>query len=374
MTKPGVQDRTDWLDYADFGERFVAHAVTRERIEAALGMMTGQGVSIGPFVVGPAGLVAEGKVGKPVIARSGPGVVFEVQVPLSMHLTVTLAGQEFRIEASAGVDLTLHARTAAPLLVVIDIPKVRPRNVSFTVRAQAIGAAVEVLLDPIDTLIRREVAARANAIIDDPDARRARVYDIEAIMNDVRSEHLSSTEFQWCDYEDFGRAFFPLIVTADRVREVVDGLAGREVEVGPLRTGPGDAATVQVLGTVRMPRLTRRPGDMPVSFDMVIPVVLALTVDMVKANRYRAYVEVALVLIARAADPLLIVIDVDPPGPADVTVALRSKGITARVLGSVGKIKQQIAVQVAGQIRAELADQQSRTIDVAARIDAALAG
>jgi hypothetical protein len=315
--------------------------------------------------------VAEGKVGKPVIARSEPHVTFEVRVPVSMHLTVTLGGQQFRIEATVEIDLTLHARTADPLLIVIDIPRVRSRDVSFAVRAEAVGAAVDVLLDPIATLVQREVASRLNAMLADPAARRGRVFDIEAIMNGTRSEHVLRTDFEWIDYAEFGRRFFPLIVTPDRVRDVVEGLAGRAVEVGPLRTGPGEAATVEVQGAVRMPRLARRDGDHPVSFDLTIPVGLDITVDVLKANRYRAEVEVGLLLVARAGEPLLIVIDVTPPRSADVAVELQAEGWRAKVLGSVGKIRRQIAAQVAQVIRAELADPRGRTIDVAGRIDAA---
>jgi hypothetical protein len=120
-----------------------------------------------------------------------------------------------------------------------------------------------------------------------------------------------------------------------------------------------------------MPRLARRDGDHPVSFDLTIPVGLDITVDVLKANRYRAEVEVGLLLVARAGEPLLIVIDVTPPRSADVAVELQAEGWRAKVLGSVGKIRRQIAAQVAQVIRAELADPRGRTIDVAGRIDAA---
>ncbi|MFD6212693.1 hypothetical protein ACFWFJ_05505, partial [Nocardia salmonicida] len=66
--KVDEQPRRDpmWIEYADFGERFVTYAVTEERITAAVSGMTGRGVKIGPFSLGPAGLagfVAEGTLG-----------------------------------------------------------------------------------------------------------------------------------------------------------------------------------------------------------------------------------------------------------------------------------------------------------------------
>ncbi|MCM6775910.1 hypothetical protein NDR87_17285 [Nocardia sp. CDC159] len=372
MPQSSEHDPPPWIEYGEFGERFVRYAVTPERIEAAVSGMAGRGMTIGPFSIGPAGLaglVAEGSVGKPVIARSGPHVTFEVRVPVTMHVTVTLGGQRLRLEAVVEIDLTLHARTADPLLIVIDIPRIRSRDVSFVMRAQAVGAAFELLLDPIAALVQREVANRLNGMIADPAARRARVFDVEAIMNGVRSQHLSRVEFEWIDYAEFGRRFFPRIVTADRVREVVAGLAGRDIEVGPIHAGPREAATVAVEGTVRMPRLTERAGVDPVSFDLVVPVGLDITVDVLKANRYRAEVSIPLVLLARAADPLLIVIDVPPPEAEDVVVELEAQGWRARALGAVGQIRKQIAVQVVRVVRAELADASGRTIDVAARLD-----
>lgn len=119
-----------------------------------------------------------------------------------------------------------------------------------------------------------------------------------------------------------------------------------------------------------MPRLARRDGDHPVSFDLTIPVGLDITVDVLKANRYRAEVEVGLLLVARAGEPLLIVIDVTRRA-ARCRRRTAGRGWRAKVLGSVGKIRRQIAAQVAQVIRAELADPRGRTIDVAGRIDAA---
>ncbi|MQY19833.1 hypothetical protein [Nocardia macrotermitis] len=362
-----------WIDYEVFGERFVSAAVTPARIEAAVAGMAGRGISIGPFSIGPAGLagfVAEGNVGRPQIVRNGPHVTFEVGLPVSLHLTVTLGGKQFRLEAVVEIDLTLHARTADPLLIVIDIPRVRGRDVSLVVRAEAIGNAIDLLMDPIATLVQREVANRVNAMLVDPGARRARVFDVEAIMNGTRSRYRTLEQFTWIDYTEFGRRFFPRIVTAARVREVVEGLAGRIIEVGPLRTGPRRAATVDVKGTVRLPRLSERPGD-PVQFDLVIPVTLDISVIVLSNNRYRAEVEIPLVLVARAADPLFVVIDAEPPAAQDIVVELRAETRRARVLGALGGIRAQIAAQVARVVVAELADPSIRVIDVADRITAA---
>ncbi|MFE9327358.1 hypothetical protein ACIHDR_37990 [Nocardia sp. NPDC052278] len=369
-----IEEQTDdpvWIDYAEFGERFVTHAVTAERIDAAVSAMTDHGIAIGPFSLGPVGLagfMAEGKVGKPVILRNGPHVTFEVTVPLTMSVKVLLGGRKMRLEAVAEIDLTLHARTADPLLIVIDIPPIASRDVSFVLRAQAIDSAWEWLLDPIAGVVQREVANRVNAMLAEPQARRSRVFDVEAIINGVRSEHVDQAEFDWIGYDEFGQQFFSRIVTRDRVFEFVERMAGRPIEVGPLRAGPRDSATVTVQGNVLTPQLTDR-SDEPVSFDLTLPVSLDITVDVLKANQYRADVEIPLVLTARAADPLLIVVDVPPPAADDLRLEFKARGMRAATLGVLAGIKKQVVAQVAGVVRDELSDSSGRTIDVAARLD-----
>ncbi|QIS06034.1 hypothetical protein F5X71_30325 [Nocardia brasiliensis] len=361
----------DWIDYAAFGERFVTHAVTKDRVEAAVSSVTGRGMTIGPFSIGPAGLagfVAEGKVGTPVVLHSGPDVTFEVTVPVSLALKVMLGGKKLRLEARVEVDLTLHARTADPLLIVIDIPPITQRDISFVLRAQAEDSALEMLLDPIAGLVQREVASRVNGMLADPQARRARVFDVEALVGGTPSEHREQAEFDWIGYDEFGHRFFARIVTRDRVLHVVEQMAGRPIEVGPLKTGPRNAATVTVRGNIRVPQLADK-ADMPRAFDLTLPVSLDITVDVLKANRYRADVEVPLVLTARAADPLLVVIDVPPPDRDDIRLEFKAHGVRAATLGALAGIKKQVIAQVAGVVGKELADSSGRTIDVAARID-----
>jgi hypothetical protein len=441
LRRQPASDPPHWIEYAEFGERFVAQAVTPARIEAAVSGMAGQGITLGPFSIGPAGLagfVAEGSVGKPHIVRSGPHVTFEVSLPVTLHLTVTLGGQRLRLEAVVEIDLTLHARTADPLLIVIDIPPLRTRDVSFVLRAQAIGSAIELLLEPIAALVQREVANRVNAMLADRAAVRARVFDVEAILNRERSPHRSRARFEWIGYDEFGHRFFPRIVTVDRVREVAETLAGRDIAVGPIRTGPRRMASVDVRGMVGTPVLAERPapggpepnaetsggpdpaeaagraaevmaaseamsitearsitgtvarpvaarpeapgkGDAeepsapdPVMFDLVVPVALDITVAVLGVHHYRADVEIPLVLVARAADPLLIVIDMAPPHARDVVVRVQPDRWRAKALGNLGGIKRQIAAQVARFVRKELADPSIRTIDVGERITAAM--
>ncbi|MFE3193505.1 hypothetical protein ACFXHA_31195 [Nocardia sp. NPDC059240] len=407
-----LSDEPTWIDYAEFGERFVAAAVTEARIESAVSSVAGRGITIGPFGIGPAGLarfVAKGSIGKPTVIRRGPHVHFDVMLPVKLRVDVTLGGQRLRLEAVVEIDLTMHARTADPLLIVIDIPPVTGRDVSFVMRAQAIGTAWEVLLNPIAQLVQREVAGRINGILADPDSQRGRTFDVEAILNGTNSPYRGRPTHEWIGYDEFGRRFFTRIVTAERVQEVVESMAGKAIEVGPLRTGPGNKAEVWVQGSVRLPRVAEagpvtvaappepRIAELPttaaesaraaaaaaganhhdpalVRFDLMIPVSLDISVDVLKTNRYRAEVQVPVALTARAADPLLIVIDAVPPRAGDIDLEMTAQGWRAAALGKLAGMRKQIAAQVAGVVRAEVADVSRRTIDVGARLDSTRVG
>ncbi|MGV9665129.1 hypothetical protein ACWDUL_33250 [Nocardia niigatensis] len=402
MTSP---EEPTWIDYAEFGERFVAAAVTETRIESAVSSVAGRGITIGPFGIGPAGLarfVAKGSIGKPTVIRRGPHVHFDVMLPVKLRVDVTLGGQRLRLEAVVEIDLTMHARTADPLLIVIDIPPVTGRDVSFVMRAQAIGTAWELLLDPIAKLVQREVANRINAILADADSQRGRTFDVQAIMDGTQSAYRGRPTHEWIGYDEFGRRFFARIVTAERVRQVVESMAGRPIAVGPLRTGPGNKAEVWVQGSVRLPRVAAagpvtvtpmpepRIAELPnaaaetaaaaealanshdpalVRFDLTIPVSLDISVDVLKTNRYRAEVQVPVALTARAAEPLLIVIDAVPPRARDIDLEMTADGWRAAALSKLAGMRKQIAAQVATVVRAEVADVSRRTIDVGARLD-----
>ncbi len=366
------------IEYADFGERFVRYAVTEDRIAAAVAGMTGRGVQIGPFSLGPAGLAgfaAEGTLGTPVVTRNpGDALTFGVKVPLKLAVNLILGGRKLGVAALVEIALTLHARTAAPLLLVMDVGTVTAKDVSFTLRAEAIDTAWEMLLDPIAGLVQREVAGRVNAIISDPKARAERVFDIEAILDGYRSPHRNDTVFDWIDHREFGLRFFTQIVTRDRVHSVVAQMAGGEIAIGPLSEGPRGAATVTVRGAIEQPRVVERgaavPGELRV-FDMTLPVGLDITVDVLKANHYRADLEIPLVLTARAAEPLQIVIEVPPPAIEDISMEFTAKGLRAATLARLAGIKKQVMAQVVAVVSTELADPTGRTIDVGAAIDGA---
>jgi hypothetical protein len=187
-------------------------------------------------------------------------------------------------------------------------------------------------------------------------------------------EPAAEAEPDWCDYAEFGRRFFGLLVTAERVAGAVDGLAGRTIEIGPIPVGPAGLARATVTGRVGTPVAVRREGE-PLGFRLTVPADVDLLVEVgLQANRFHGTVGVGLDLVVRAVRPLRMVIDIDPPLPADVTVDLAPDGLRASLLQAFAGMNDEIAKFVARFVSREIASPAvvaACDIDIAARVDAA---
>jgi hypothetical protein len=176
-------------------------------------------------------------------------------------------------------------------------------------------------------------------------------------------------------YEQWGVAFFERAVSEERILAAVNSLAGQPINVGPMGVGPGRIAQVTAKGAIGQARSTRVPGE-SVSYHVVLPVELSFDVDLqVDTQRYAARLEVPLTLTARAAAPLKVVIDVDPPLADQVSIKLKAEGLRAsvlnRVVGIEGELQRFVARYVAREIqKPNIA--KVRIIDVAAAIDGAM--
>ena len=62
-------------------------------------------------------------------------------------------------------------------------------------------------------------------------------------------------------YEEFGRRFFEVAVTEDRVGGAIGAIAGEAFEMGPMGQGPGKIAKVTAKVKVQPPEVTRQVGD-----------------------------------------------------------------------------------------------------------------
>ena len=178
----------------------------------------------------------------------------------------------------------------------------------------------------------------------------------------------SLLDFDYVTYEDFGRRFFELAVTEERVAAAFAEIAGDEFEMGPMAQGPAGLARVTAKVKIQQPHVRRTLGD-TITFAIRIPLIIELVIDLwLDKQRFVIDGDIALLATARAAQPLLIVIDVAKTRPSDIAVHVTSRSVRGEILrilaGVDGEIKRFVAAYVAEEIDSP-ASQQAKIIDVA---------
>lgn len=178
-------------------------------------------------------------------------------------------------------------------------------------------------------------------------------------------------------YEEFGRKFFEVAVTEERVGGAIGAIAGDEFEMGPMGQGPGGIAKVTARVKIQEPRVTRQVGE-TITFAIRIPLEINMVVDLrIDRPKFMVFGEIALSATARAAEPLLLILDVQKPRASDISIHVTSKSLRAEVVRVIGgidaEIRRFIAAHVSGEIDSP-ASQKAKIIDVANRLDAAWTG
>ena len=175
-------------------------------------------------------------------------------------------------------------------------------------------------------------------------------------------------------YEEFGRRFFDIAVTEERVAAALAEIAGDEFEMGPMAQGPGGLAKVTARVKVNQPHVRRNLGD-TLTFAIRIPLAIELIVDLrIDRQRFKVDGDIALRATARAAEPLLLVIDVAKPRPSDIAVHVTSKSVRGEILRIIGGIDTEIRRFIAAHVAEEVdspASQQAKVIDVAEAVSSA---
>src|SRR6478609_1693857 len=181
----------------------------------------------------------------------------------------------------------------------------------------------------------------------------------------------------YMSYEQFGRKFFEIAVTEDRVGGAIGSIAGDAFEIGPIAQGPGKIAKVTAKVRIMDPRVVRTVGEM-ITFDIRIPLEIDMVVDLrIDRPKFMVFGEIALHATARAAEPLLLILDVEKPRASDISIHVTSKSLRGEVVRIIGgidaEIKRFIAAHVAGEIDSP-ASQKAKIINVADSIDGAWSG
>jgi hypothetical protein len=173
-------------------------------------------------------------------------------------------------------------------------------------------------------------------------------------------------------YEEFGRKFFEVAVTEERVGDAIGQIAGEGFEMGPMAQGPGKIAKVTAWVNIQHPKVTRTVGEL-ITFDIKIPLEIELVVDLrIDKPKFTVFGEITLRASAMAAEPLLLILDVHKPRPSDIAVFVTSKSLRAevvRIIGGIdGEIKRFVAAHVSGEIDSP-ESQQAKVIDVAKELE-----
>ncbi len=183
-----------------------------------------------------------------------------------------------------------------------------------------------------------------------------------------------SDELRFVSYAEFGQQFFDQAVTADRVVGAVNLLAGQPIDVGPMGVGPGRLVRLTARGSIGTARIEVVPGDW-ISYRVELPVALSFEVDLgLDVHRFKADLLVPLVLAARAAEGLLVFIDVTPPKPSEIALNLQAQGLRASVTKVVAGVEDEVRRFVATYVSREVEKphiKAARVIDVGAAVEGA---
>ncbi len=179
--------------------------------------------------------------------------------------------------------------------------------------------------------------------------------------------------YEYVTYEEFGRRFYEIAVTEKRVGDAIGAIAGDEFEMGPMGQGPGKIAKVTAKVRIQEPKVTRSDGEL-ITFAIRIPLEIDMVIDLrIDKPKFVVFGEIALSATARAAEPLLLILDVQKPRPSDIEIHVTSKSLRAELLrvvaGVDAEIRRFIAAHVAGEIDSP-ESVKAKVIDVAEQLDA----
>jgi hypothetical protein len=184
-------------------------------------------------------------------------------------------------------------------------------------------------------------------------------------------------DHEYLTYEEFGRRFFEIAVTEERVGDAIAAIAGDEFAMGPMVQGPGGFARVTAKVKVQTPSVTRHVGE-AITFAIRIPLEIDMVIDLrIDKPRFMVFGEIALRASALAAAPLVLILDVHKPKPSDIAIHVTSKSLRGEVLRILAGVDAEIKRFIAAHVSEEIDSPESlkaKIIDVEHRLDAAWTG
>ena len=176
----------DLIDYAAWGERFFATAVTAERVLAGVNVLAGRPIDVGPLGVGP-GRIAKVRASGTIGTASGERVAaepvtFHVDLPVTLAFTIDLGMDRQHFDAEIGVPLVIAARGRSDLAIVLEVTPPRAAQVSVRLKAQGLRASLTSKAANVEGELRRFVATYVAKELEQPYVRQATVIDVRAAV------------------------------------------------------------------------------------------------------------------------------------------------------------------------------------------------
>ena len=178
---------SDYVEYADWGERFFASAVSAERVLAGINVLAGQTIDVGPMGVGPGRVVkvtAVGEIGTAVGERvSDSPVAFAVTLPASLEFAIDLGVDTHRFTAELLIPLILTARAREDLSIIIDVTPPRASEVGCRLKAQGLRASITQHAANVEGELKRFVSKYVSREIEKPYVVKARTIDVSGAID-----------------------------------------------------------------------------------------------------------------------------------------------------------------------------------------------
>ena len=177
-------------------------------------------------------------------------------------------------------------------------------------------------------------------------------------------------------FDQFGHNFMREVVTTERVAATIATVVGERIEVGPMAAGPRDAARATLRGKLADVDVSLADGPEDgeaMRFTAVVRLDCTLAVKApILDKRYRGTLTIPLVLDVRAALPLRLVIDVEPPSPPDIGVELASGDRSGRLIQVLGNIDDEVRHRAAAEVARRVESPEARRkreIDILGMVD-----
>jgi hypothetical protein len=172
----------DFMTYEEFGRSFFEYAVSETRVSDAIAEIAGAEFEMGPMGQGPGGIAkvtAKVKVQTPRVTRHlGEMITFAIRIPLEIDMVVDLRIDKPRFVVFGEIALRASALAAEPLLLILDVKKPRPDDISIHVTSKTLRAEVVRIIGGIDAEVKRFIAAHVAGEIDAPESQKAKIIDV----------------------------------------------------------------------------------------------------------------------------------------------------------------------------------------------------